>query len=181
MTTLNRNASLIVKLEKSFEETIDRILLDESDGHSVVSLSIREKLVKKLSMNAVEIMSDEKHSTIASLQVNLKKQLVQNYLNVRNNLTNIFRTFSTPSESGHVELKEEIGDTENIVQLKVRDVYPDVEFPQKLNPIPVLELESSSKTQSDEKFQTDDSFDDFRLSTPDFDTTQKPEVQESQS
>jgi signal recognition particle subunit SRP54 len=48
MTTINRSTSLSLRLQKTFEETIDRILLDESDGHSVVSLSIREKLAKKL-------------------------------------------------------------------------------------------------------------------------------------
>ena len=181
MSTINRNTSLSLRLEKIFEETIDRILLDESDGHSVVSLSIREKLAKKLSMKAIEIMSDEKHSNIASLQVNLKKQLVQKYLTVRNNITNIFRKFSASDESGHVELKEETQDNENSVQLRVRDVYSDVQFPEKLNPVPELEVEPSSKIQSDEKYQTDDSVGEFRLSTPDFDTTQKPEVQESQT
>jgi hypothetical protein len=171
--------SLILNLEKSFEEIIDRVLLDEENA--TVPLSVRVKLVKKLSEKAVEITSVEKPvKNIASLHIDLKKQLVQRYLVARDNLTNIFRKFSLKTESSHVELKEEKEDTENSAQLMVRNVYSDEQFLQESSPIPVREAESSAKNQSDEKFQIDDSVGEFRLSTPDFDTIQKAVVQESQ-
>jgi len=171
--------SFILNLEKSFEEIIDRVLLDEQTA--TVPLSVRVKLVKQLSEKAVEIRSGEKPvKNVASLHIDLKKQLVQRYLVARDNITNIFRKFSTKSGSSHVELKEEKEDTENTSQLMVRNVYSDEEFLQESSPTPVRESESSAKNQSDEKSQTDDTLGDFSLSTPDFETIGEPVVQESQ-